>query len=281
MSDATEKGDALERATRAIEEMVIRAQPGIAQAPFTIQPKARLKKGDQSFEIDLLVRINEGSPYETQHFFECKNWKDPVDRNVVTIFARKMTAFGAARGTIVGRRFTDEAVLEAKLTPNLELVTFTDDVWSAFGSIEASNFSHHFTRFQTSAHRAVGLPPSPQPDFLTAPCIFAGRSTTFTEVAHGLANRHLAESGELSKDVGHYTGTHAIRAELDVGELIVGDWEIQFLDLDFDFVIDVQAMRVVSIFSIEKRGRFMRLEAPPDVVTGTRIALEVVGPPEK
>lgn len=96
-----------------------------------------------------------------------------------------------------------------------------------------------------------------------------------------MANRHLAERGELSKGVGHYTGTHAIRAELDVGELIVGDWEIQFLDLDFDFVIDVQAMRVVSIFSIEKRGRFMRMEAPPDAVTGTRIALEVVGPPEK
>lgn len=144
MSDSAEKGDALERATRAIEEMVIRAQPGIAQAPFSIQPRAHLKKGDQAFEIDLLVRINEKSPYETQHFFECKNWKDPVDRNVVTIFARKMTALGAARGTIIGRKFTSEAVLEAKQTPNLELVAFTDDVWSPFRAPSV--------KFRTDAH---------------------------------------------------------------------------------------------------------------------------------
>jgi hypothetical protein len=68
---------------------------------------------------------------------------------------------------------------------------------------------------------------------------------------------------------------------MDAGELLVGEWDVCALDLDFDYVVDVQAMRVVSTFSIEKRGRFARLEAPPDEVTGSRIALEVVGPPEK
>ncbi len=279
MNDAAEKGDALERATRAIEEMVIRAQPGIAQAPFSMQPRARLKKGEQAFEIDLLVRINENSPYETQHFFECKNWKEPVDRNVVTIFARKMTALGAARGTIIGRKFTAEAVVEAKQTQHLELVTFTDDVWSAFGSIGASKFSHHFTRFQTNAYRAAGSPETPQPNFVAAPCVFAGNPTSFTDVAHTLANQHMAASGAFSHGVGRHVGTHAIRFEMKAGELLVGDWDIRVLDLDFDYVVDVQAMRVVSTFSIEKRGRFARLEAPPDEVTGSRIALEVVGPP--
>lgn len=259
--------------------MVIRAQPGIAQAPFSIQPRAFLKKGEQEFEIDLLVRINENSPYETQHFFECKNWKDPVDRNVVTVFARKMTALGAARGTIIGRSFTKDAQIEAKQTPNLELATFTDDVWSPFGTIGASKFSHHFTRFQTHAYRAVGSPETPPPDFLTAPCVFGGQSAPFPDVARGLANRHLAESGAFSLGAGRHTGTHAIRIEMDPGELVVGDWEIRFLDLDFDYVVDVHMMRIVSVFSIEKRGRFARLEAPPDPETGTHIALEVVGPP--
>ncbi|MCX6952673.1 MAG: hypothetical protein NTV51_10990, partial [Verrucomicrobia bacterium] len=138
--DPNIKGTALERAVEAIEAMVIRAHPGLSEAPFTIQPRANVRCGEQTYKVDVYVKIHEGMIYEKRHIFECKNWKDPVPLEVIPLFVRKMVAIGAT-GTIVGRKFTEDAKREAKLTPGLDLVHFDDDIWAPINDVSGIGFS--------------------------------------------------------------------------------------------------------------------------------------------
>jgi hypothetical protein len=275
--DPNAKGTALERATRAIEEMVIRSDPKLAQASFSIETRARIPVGELSYEFDVLVRMNEGTNYSSIHVFECKNWSKPVDRPAVTIFADKMRRIGAARGTIVARSFTRDATLQAKETPHLELVPFDDDIWIPLGAIQASGISHHFTRLLLTAIRFPDAPDSPEPNWLTAIASFNGEIASVTSLAQDLARRYLAESGAFRRPEGDHNGTANPTFEFGPGELTVGGWPIKYFSLDFDYSVSLRPARLVSTFSIEKRGRFARFECEKDSFDGTEIAIEVVG----
>lgn len=278
MADANQKGIALERATRAIEEMVIRAQPGLSDAPFSIEPRAKLQANKRPYEIDVLVRINEGSPYETMHFFECKNWKKPVDRTAVTVFADKMRLFGAARGTIVGRSFTEDAKAKSQETPNLELAVFTEDLWLPLSAIKATGMSHHFERLQVMGYQPLGTPMAP-PNWNTSYCILRGKLCYFPQLAADLATDWLRKNDLFHGPMGDHVRTATLKAEFFVGDLTVGDCPIQFLMLAFDYVVTLRPPRLISMYSIEKRGRFARLEFEPDAFDGKELAFEITGPP--
>ncbi len=279
MNDSNEKGSALERATRAIEEMVIRSQPGLAQAPFSIEPNARIPCSGVLLEFDLLVRINQGSPYETHHVFECKNWRDPVDRNAVTIFGDKMEALGAARGTLIGRSFTKDAEIQAKKFKNLELVSFNEDLWGPIRAMQFDVTSHHFTRFQVHVTRRAGTPEAPEPDWLTVVCRFGPRTLSFMDLVHQLANEWLAQTGVMKKDTGVHKGSGQPAWEMDPGELVAGAWDVVLVHIDFDYVVKIRPARLVSTFSIDRRGRFARFECDKDDEDKDDIAVEVLGRP--
>ncbi len=181
MNEANEKGAALERATKAIEEMVIRSHPGLAQAPLSIRPNAIIVRNGVRHEIDPLVRINEGSPYETLQIFECKNWQEPVDKNAVTIFADKVEALNAARGTLIGRSFTRDAKAQAQSKSKLELVTFDEDIWLPLSTMHLQGTGYHLTRFKAHVGRPVGTPDIPEPEWTSAACRYAGREPTFAQ----------------------------------------------------------------------------------------------------
>lgn len=89
------KGAALERAVHAIEEMVIRENPALAEAPFLLELNAVLSVNGVRHEIDLLVRINSGIFYEAMHLFECKNRADPACKSDVMLLAAKVATVGA------------------------------------------------------------------------------------------------------------------------------------------------------------------------------------------
>lgn len=280
MKSSNAKGAALERAVHAIEEMVIRENPALAKAPFVLESNALLSVNGVRHEIDLLVRINGGTLYETMHLFECKNRAEPVGKNDVIILAAKVAAVGAAKGTLVARAFTSDAEALARQHPSIALVPFTDEVWGPIGAMNFDVTSHEFTRFQTSVVRPPGAPDSTPPEWRSVMCLFGNRHLSFTALCHQLANEWLERSGAFRQlPRGEHRGSAQHTWTFGQGELIAGNWAIEHLRLDFDYLVKIRPTRLVSTFSVEKHGRFARYECEMDGPGGPELAVEVLGHP--
>lgn len=276
MSNPHQVGGALERAVRAIEEMVIRSDPGLSRAPFSIRPNAIITRDGMRYEIDILVTVNEGSPYQTIHLFECKNRKEPVSQADVTILADKVRELSAARGTLISREFTSCAKAKAAST-GTELVPFDDAVWFPLTAIQTEGVGFNFTRCQSQVFRRTPLEHRPDPDWKVAICRHRSRQVAFSIFVHELATAKLLEQKSFHRPPGTYTGTLDCCLEFDEGELLIGDWDVCAINVDFDYAITIRTARLVSTFSVEKRGRFARFECEPDEVDGTKLAVEITG----
>lgn len=278
MPSANIKGTALELAVRAIEEMVIKAQPGLAESPFSIERNVILTIDKVRHEIDLLVTINKNTKYETLHIFECKNRITPVSKNDVIILAEKIQATGAAKGTMVGRSFSKHAIAQAK-KDRIALHKFDDLVWLPLSNFSFIGTGHNFSNFRVQLVRRSGTPETPPPtDWLNTVFEWENRPTNLTRLCTILATQWLKDTKAFDKPVGTYTGKGTPGYEFDAGELKIGDWEIQTMALEFDYSISLMPMPLVSTFSVETRGRFARFECI-DEVSATPIAVELLGHP--
>ena len=121
-----EKGDRLERAVLAIEQIILRDSPGYSQDRFRFASKRTIITEGVRHEIDVYVEIDHGKGYDTVFIFECKNWKDVVDKNEVIIFAAKIQATRAHRGFFVARSFSKYAIAQAALEPRIVLLHAAD-----------------------------------------------------------------------------------------------------------------------------------------------------------
>ena len=64
-----------------------------------------------------LVTASLPSGYDSVFIFECKNWKDAVDKNEIIVFQRKIADVAAQRGYFVARSFTASARAVAEADP--------------------------------------------------------------------------------------------------------------------------------------------------------------------
>ena len=122
MSTPQQKGNALEAAVFAIEEMILRTSPNVKERTYLIESKKLINVGGVHHEIDLFVTFELGPGYNPVYIFECKNWKDAVPKDEIIVFAEKIAAAGAQRGFFVAKSFTTGAVAQANKEPRMELV---------------------------------------------------------------------------------------------------------------------------------------------------------------
>ena len=122
MATHQEKGNALEAAVLAVEELILRASPTVKEKAYRIESKKLINVGGVHHEIDLFVTFELGPGYNPVYIFECKNWKEAVGKNEIIIFAEKIAAAGAQRGFFVAKSFTADAVAQAEKEPRMELV---------------------------------------------------------------------------------------------------------------------------------------------------------------
>lgn len=83
----------------------------------------------------------------------------------------------------------------------------------------------------------------------------------------------------MKKDTGVHKGSGQPAREMDPGALVAGAWDVVLVHLDFDYVVKIRPERLVSTFSIDKRGRFARFECDTDDEDKDDIAVEVLGKP--
>ena len=122
MTTPQQKGDALEAAVLAIEELILRTSPNVKEKTYLIESKKLINVGGVHHEIDLFVTFELGPGYNPLYIFECKNWKDAVSKDEIIVFTEKIAAAGAQRGFFVAKSFTSGAVAQANKEPRMELV---------------------------------------------------------------------------------------------------------------------------------------------------------------
>ena len=81
MSDANQKGTALEKAVLAIERAILKASPLLSENAFKIEARHVLTVADVRHEVDIWVEVNIGPGYSSVFLFECKNWSEKVGKN--------------------------------------------------------------------------------------------------------------------------------------------------------------------------------------------------------
>jgi hypothetical protein len=89
VTTAQEKGNALEAAVLAIEELILRTSPAVKEKTYVIESKKIINAGGVRHEIDLFVTFELGPGYNPVFIFECKNWQEAVGKNEIIVFCRK------------------------------------------------------------------------------------------------------------------------------------------------------------------------------------------------
>lgn len=121
MGTPQEKGDALENAVAAIEEVILRSSAGMAGKPI-IEKKKIITVDGVRHEIDVFVTADLAPGYKPIIIFECKNRKEAVGKNEIIIFSDKINASHATSGWFVAKSFTTDAVNRAKTDPRITLL---------------------------------------------------------------------------------------------------------------------------------------------------------------
>src|SRR5258706_13182003 len=121
MESAQAKGDALENAVAAIEEVILQSSAGIGRKPIIEKKKIVVVNGVRH-EIDVYVTVDLAPGYKPIFIFECKNWKEAIGKNEIIIFSEKIDASRATSGCFVAKSYTSDAVNQAKQDPRITLL---------------------------------------------------------------------------------------------------------------------------------------------------------------
>src|SRR5260370_22310207 len=140
MDTPQDKGDALESAVAAIEEVILQSSVGMGRKPI-VEKKKIIIVNEVRHEIDVYVTADLAPGYKPVFIFECKNWKEAVGKNEIIIFSEKIDVSGATSGCFVAKSFTSDAVSQAKQDPRITLLLASE--YDAQNEEEAFQF---FTR---------------------------------------------------------------------------------------------------------------------------------------
>ncbi|GAC1631644.1 MAG: hypothetical protein NVS9B14_03810 [Candidatus Acidiferrum sp.] len=260
-----DKGDALENAVRGIEDLLLSLSPPLRQQTYKIESKKRISVSGVRHEIDVYVSVDLGNEYKSVFIFECKNWKDPVGKNEVVIFSKKIDVCQAQWGCIVAKTFTEDAENQAKMDPRMKLFHATEHDLSLPAPFEFFVRVPRFTRVDIGlkAHGSTGTK-FVFVKFDEARVFLVGQSLTMREffelIGKPVCTADLFDSMRDTVPEGSYTRTLKHERAFDPGVLFVNEQNIAVAVFDVEYEVLVKRRAIISHFEVETRGRFLELE---------------------
>ncbi len=263
MTTSQEKGDALEAAVAAIEELILRTSPANFAKPI-IERKKIVYAGGVHHEIDLYVTIDSASGYESVYAFECKNWQDAVTKDEIIVFAEKVDVANAARGFFVAKAFTSGAEAQAKKDPRLVLLLATEhDPVTAPYPVEFYGRFPQLTKVNMTI--AVRGSKKLKVDTLRVEDThtkYLGTEVSLLQTVDGWAkaacDKDVERFNSEPKSEGIYEFEMDWERFFSPGELIVNEKDIERMSLHIEYKIVIEQSRMISHFEIESRGRYFR-----------------------
>jgi hypothetical protein len=275
-----EKGDALEAAVAAIENLILQTSPGLREKTYFIESKKILEVGGVRHEIDIYVTIDLGKGYKSIFIFECKNWKDAVGKNEIIVFAEKIDACHAQHGHFVAKSLTSDAVAQAKKDPRITLLTATEhDIATMPVPFEFFGRFPQFTKVDaTFSVRGSKGSRLETVNFADAQATYLGNHIDLLRQVEAWS-REACDEDVMAFFVenvpeGVYPRTVDYKREFRLSELVINQAEIEKLSLHVDYQVIVQRSSVVSHFEVQSRGRVLKFA--PMTVSGNTIEARLV-----
>ncbi len=280
MDTSQDKGDALENAVAAIEEVILQSSAGTGRKPI-VEKKKIIIVNEVRHEIDVYVTADLGPGYKPIFIFECKNWKEAVGKNEIIIFSEKIDVSRATSGCFVAKSYTSDAVNQAKQDPRITLLLASE--YDAQNEAEAFQF---FTRSPEMAQLDVtmfkrgsaGL--DQKPISLEASLEYLGQPVNSRAQLNiwsmKVCNDDLMAFFEEPVPAGIYH--RIVNGELNFGpgQLFVNHEEVEKLAFHVEYKVTVTQVPVVSHFEVKSRGRCITFA--PQLIGNDTMQWQVVMP---
>jgi restriction endonuclease len=268
MTTPLQKGNALESAVLAIEQLILRTSPNVKEKTYRIESKKIINAVGVHHEIDLFVTFAVGSGYDSVYIFECKNWKEAVGKNEIIVFAEKIAAAGAQRGFFVAKSFTADASAQADKESRMELIVASEHDASStvlpFGyqttHMTPTNVGLHFRKYGV-----VGRTEAIKIDFPTAIVLLNGTLLNMLDYINDWATEAMNESmltfpsGTLVDGV--YPRECLSKRTFSDGAFVLNGTSIGEAEITVRFDIQLVRPAVKSHFEINGRGRVISFES--------------------
>jgi len=281
MDSSQAKGDALENAVAAIEEVILQSSVGMGRKPI-IEKKKIITVNMVRHEIDVYVTADLAPGYKPVFIFECKNWKEAVGKNEIIIFSEKIDASSATSGCFVAKSYTSDAVNQAKQDPRITLLLAAER--DPHGGAETFQFftrSPEMTRLDVTMFKrgSIGLdaklisPEASELECLGQPANFRAQLTIWSmQVCHG----DLMAFFEEAVPAGIYQRTVNGELSFGPGEVSLNHEEVERFAFHVEYKVTVAQVPVVSHFEVKSRGRCITFA--PQVVGNDTMQWQVVMP---
>lgn len=284
MDTPQDKGDALENAVAAIEEVILQSSIGMSRKP-TIEKKKIIIVNEVRHEIDVYVTADLAPGYKPTFIFECKNWREAVGKNEIIIFSEKIDASRAASGCFVAKSYTSDAVSQAKKDPRITLLLVAEhDPESGEEVFQFFTRSPEMTKLDVTMFKpgATGLHATPIfPGTAELKC--SGQSVNLpTQLdiwSKMVCDDDLMAFFEEPVPAGIYH--RIVNGELNFGpgQVFVNHEEVEKLAFHVEYKVTVTQVPVVSHFEVKSRGRCITFA--PQLIGNDTMQWQVVMPSAK
>lgn len=283
MTNASDKGDALEAAVAAIERLVLATAPGLRERTFVIESKKVIQVAGVRHEIDIFVTIDSAPGYKSVFIFECKNWADAVGKNEIIVFIEKIDATCAQHGYFVAKSFTKDATAQALQDSRTTLLLATEhDAATTPVPFAFHSVIPRLDRVEIELRTRNGGTTELPVDLTTAAISLNGSGTLLHPYVMEWAEQAFKKSvnqfrSERVPD-GIYDQTSADVRQFAPGELILDGRDVESAVLSIGYKVRVVHPAVISHFEVASRGRALSF-APYSVDdTAVRVGLVIREP---
>ena len=259
MDTPQEKGDSLENAVAAIEEVILRSS-GMGAKPI-VEKKKRITVNGVHHEIDVYVTADLAPGYKPIFIFECKNWKEAVSKNEIIIFSKKIEVSHATSGWFVAKSYTADAVNQARMDPRITLLLAAEyDPVTGPEVFQLFTRSPEMTTLDVTMFKrgSMGLNPTPV-SISTAQLECVGHlvipMVQFSQWAMQVCEKDLMAFFDEPVPAGVYYRVVDGNLHFDSGQVRLNHEDIERLAFHVEYKVTVKPAPVVSHFEVQSRGR--------------------------
>lgn len=285
MNTSKAKGDTLENAVAAIEQVILESSASVVGRRPVVEKKKIVTVNGVHHEIDVYVSDNLAPGYKSIFIFECKNWKEAVSKNEIIIFSEKIDASQATSGCFVAKSYTSDAVSQAKKDPRITLLLAAE--YDADSGPEVFEF---FTRLPEMTKLDVtmfkrgdtGSTPKPVSTETAQLEIFglpANLPMQLNLWSMGVCSKDLMASFEELVPAGVYPRVVNENMYFVAGEVRLDDVDVEKMNFHVEYKVVVTPVPAVSHFEIKSRGRCITFA--PQLIGNDTMQWQVVLPSAK
>ncbi len=250
---------------KGIETALLAMNPAVQSANYRVETRKVFVIEGVRHEVDVYVKVELGSGYDTIVLFECKNWQHkPAGKNDVIILSEKLKALSASKGYLVARGFTRDAKAQAKPDKRISLLRASDTapIWPQLEYIHVLGRDRGDYKANLVFIAPAGAIPTSTVPLNGAVMVDGDRHSSIDDFIRPLVEGAIVE--RLATEATHELPAGSYRRHVSrrllFNKAAIGDVAVSGLNLQVDFGFHIARPAIESVFDVESRGRIYKSE---------------------